>query len=224
MRRILFLCFSCVLFVAPSIASETENIDYSQAIININQKINTLNKELNNSQNEIETLQEKLRVAEQKIIEIFKTLEFKIIDKAVKDEIKTTIKIQEESYMLYSNAREYLKLRHYDNAIDLFEIYIEKYKNQKNYIDSQYWLAKSLYFNKSYKEAEEILLKFQKENPLHARYPDSLYNLAEILIKLSKIEQAKQMLYKIIEKFPNHSLSIRASSKIEELEVDNQEN
>ena len=79
MRKILFLCFSYVLFFLPSsvaISQEDATVDYNVVIINMNQKINNLIKELDDSQNDIELLQESLRVAEQKITEIFKTLEF----------------------------------------------------------------------------------------------------------------------------------------------------
>lgn len=221
MRKILFLCFSYVLFFLPSsvaISQEDATVDYNVVIINMNQKINNLIKELDDSQNDIELLQESLRVAEQKITEIFKTLEFNIVDEAISTEIKKRKDNEEEAYLHYSNARNNLKLRFYDEAIDLLTIYIEKYENQKNYIDAHYWLATALYHKGSYDEAEQLFIKFQKENPLHAKYPYSIYDLAQILIKLSRIQEAKQMLHKILDKFPTHSLSIKASSKIKELE------
>lgn len=219
MKKSLFFCFYCIIscYTSVAISEENTNAGYESSMIIMQQKINKLTKELYATQNRVELLEEKLKIAEKKITEAFKAIEFKSFDKINKIKIEEKSKEEEEAYLLYSNARNNLKLNFYDEAINLFSQYIEKYKNGKNYADANYWLAVSFYQKGSYEKAEELFIKFQQEYPLHSKYPNSLYNLSQTLIKLSKIKEAKKILNKILDKFPENPLSIKASNEIKEL-------
>ena len=45
-----------------------------------------------------------------------------------------------------------------------------------------------------------------------------MYELAQTLVELSEIEAAKMMLSEMLDKFPTHSLHIKAESKLKELQ------
>ena len=50
-----------------------------------------------------------------------------------------------------------------------------------------------------------------------AKYADSLYELSRVLIKLSEISEAKLLLSNMIEEYPEHTLTQKATQLLQDL-------
>jgi TolA-binding protein len=195
----------------------TEGLDLELAFFNLKKKVDNLNNEILSLKEQYELLTEKERVNAQKISELFEMLELKVTNSAVKEAIGDSNKSDDEATKIYDDARKFLVAGENEKAIELFQKYLEKYQDYKNFADATYWLGRAYSANKSYLEAKDVFLRFQNENPRHTKFANSMYDLANALIELNELETAKTILTLMLEKFPEHSLNIRAKQKLKEL-------
>ena len=80
------------------------------------------------------------------------------------------------------------------------------------------WLGRAFYAKETYPEAKATFVQFQHENPLHPKFANSMYELAQTLVELGEVEAAKMMLSEMLDKFPTHSLRMKAESKLQVLQ------
>ena len=196
----------------------TEGLNLEMAFFNLKKKADTLNNEILSLKEQYELLAEKERVNAQKISELFEMLELKVTNSAVKEAIGDSKKSDDEATKIYDDARKLLLAGENGNAIELFQNYLENYPDYKNFADATYWLGRAYSANKSYLEAKDAFVRFQSENPRHAKFANSMYDLANALIELNELEAAKNILTSMLEKFPEHSLNIKAKQKLKELQ------
>ena len=195
----------------------TEGLDLEMAFFNLKKKADTLNNEILSLKEQYELLAEKERVNAQKISELFEMLELKVAKVVVKKAVIDSKKNDDEATKIYDDARKFLLAGENDNAIELFQIYLENYQDYKNFADATYWLGRAYSANKSYLEAKDVFVRFQNENPRHAKFANSMYDLANALIELNELETAKNVLTLMLEKFPEHNLNVKAKQKLKEL-------
>lgn len=219
MRKFFALSFSFVLICfSPAIQAGEVSVDVDAAILGMHQEINYLVNENNILKNQIELLQEAQKVTEQKIKELFKILEVGLINIDFESVFITQKENEDKASALYADGRNQLIAGVHDAAIALFHDYLTRYSDYKNAADAQYWLGRAFYAKESYVEAKAIFEQFQIEHPLHTKYANSMYELAQTLVELEAIEAAKMMLSEMLDKFPTHSLHIKAESKLKELQ------
>ena len=144
-------------------------------------------------------------------------LELKVTNSAVKEASGDSKKSDDEATKIYDDARKFLVAGENEKAIELFQKYLEKYQDYKNFADATYWLGRAYSANKSYLEAKDVFVRFQNENQRHTKFANSMYDLANALIELNELETAKTILTLMLEKFPEHSLNIKAKQKLKEL-------
>jgi len=224
MRRLFVLSFSSFLvcFSAISLADKA-SVDVDSAILKMHQEIKHLANENTALKNQIELLQEAQKISNQQISELFKMLEIKATNQVIEKVVVSQKENEDRAAALYADGRKQLIFGDHDTAITLFNDYLKNYSGYKNTPDAQYWLGRALYAQKSYTEAKAIFVQFQQQNPLHSKLANSMYELAQALIELNEIKTAKEMLSKMIEKFPTHNLRNQAENKLKDLQAQTSE-
>jgi TolA-binding protein len=195
----------------------TEGLDLELAFFNLKKRVDNLNNEILSLKEQYEILAEKERVNAQKISELFEMLELKVTNSVVKEAVIDSKKSDDEAKKIYDDARKFLLAGENEQAIELFQNYLENYQDYKNFADATYWLGRAYSANKSYLEAKNVFVRFQNENPQHTKFANSMYDLANALIELNELETAKNILTLMLEKFPEHGLNIKTKQKLKEL-------
>ena len=219
MRKFFALSLSSIMIcISCAVQADEVSVDVDAAILSMHQEINYLVNENNILKNQIELLQEAQKITSQKIEELFEILEVGAINKAIETVIVIKKENEDKASALYADGRRQLIFGAHDAAIALFHDYLASYPDYKNAADTQYWLGRAFYAKESYAQAKSIFVQFQQESPQHPKYANSMYELAQTLVELSDVEAAKMMLSEMLDKFPTHSLRIKAENKLKELQ------
>ena len=186
-------------------------------ISQLNTKILSLSDEIDELKDNYDLLAEGQKENTKKITELFKIIE---LNTTKKQKTEETIKTDNEkiALKLYLDGKSQFVLGDYDEAIALFKSYLDGFPNYKNVANAKLWLGRAYFANELYSQSKGIYLEFQSENPQHAKYPDSMYELSRVFFELRDIEASKTMLIKMIEKFPKHNLYKKAKQMLTELE------
>jgi len=202
--------------------SESESgLDLDLAFFKLNTKVNILNDEILALKDQYELLEENQRLNTQKITELFGIIELNATKKQKTEEIIIT-DIEKSAFKLYSDGKSQFALGNYENAIEFFLSYLEDFPNSSNADDSKLWLGRAYFASESYLKSKTAYLDFQSHGELiqnkdHPKYPDSLFELSRVLIKLDEINEAIFLLSKMIEEYPEHSLTNKASQLLQDL-------
>jgi len=202
--------------------SESEGgLDLEVAFFKLNTKVNSLNDDILALKNQYELLVEEQRLNTQKITELFEIIE---LNTTKKQKIEKTIKTDKEknAFKLYSDGKSQFALGDYEKAIELFLSYLEKFPNSSNNEDSKLWLGRAYFASESYLNSKTAYVDFQSNgefphNKDHPKYADSLYELSRVLIKLNEINEAKLLLSNMIEEYPEHTLTKKATQLLQDL-------
>jgi len=202
--------------------SESEGeLNLEVAFFKLNTKVNSLNDDILALKNQYELLVEEQRLNTQKITELFEIIE---LNTTKKQKTEKTIKTDKEknAFKLYSDGKSQFALGNYEKAIELFLSYLENFPNSSNTEDSKLWLGRAYYASESYLDSKTAYIDFQSNgeftnNQDHPKYADSMYELSRVLIKLNEINEAKLLLSNMIEEYPEHTLTKKATQLLQDL-------
>ena len=202
--------------------SESEGeLNLEVAFFKLNTKVNSLNDDILALKNQYELLTEEQRLNTQKITELFQIIE---LNTTKKQKTEKTIKTDKEknAFKLYSDGKSQFALGNYEKAIELFLSYLENFPNSSNTEDSKLWLGRAYFASESYLNSKTAYVDFQSNgefphNQDHPKYADSLYELSRVLIKLNEINEAKLLLSNMIEEYPEHTLTKKATQLLQDL-------
>jgi len=196
-------------------------LDLEVAFFKLNAKVNSLNDDILALKEQYELLTEEQRLNTQKIIELFEIIE---LNTTKKEKIEETIKTDKEksAFKLYLDGKSQFALGDYEKAIELFLSYLENFPNSSNTEDSKLWLGRAYFASESYLNSKTAYIDFQSNgefphNKDHPKYADSLYELSRVLIKLNEINEAKLLLSNMIEEYPDHTLTKKATQLLQDL-------
>ena len=201
--------------------SELESgLDLDLAFLKLNSKVNSLNDEILALKDQYELLIESQRLNAQKINELFEIIELNTTKKQKTEEIIKTDK-EKSSFKLYSDGKNQFVLGNYEKAIEFFLRHLEDFPNSSNTENSKLWLGRAYFANESYLNSKTAYENFQSsgefaQNIAHPKYPDSLYELSKVLIKLNEINEAKLLLSNMIEDYPEHALTKKANQLLQD--------
>ena len=202
--------------------SESEGgLDLEVAFFKLNSKVNSLNDDILALKDQYELLTEDQRLNTQKINELFEIIELNTTKKQKTEEIIKTDK-EKSAFKLYSDGKSQFALGNYEKAIELFLSYLENFSNSSNTEDSKLWLGRAYYASESYLDSKTAYIDFQSDgeftnNQDHPKYADSMYELSRVLIKLNEINEAKVLLSNMIEEYPEHALTNKATQLLQDL-------
>ena len=202
--------------------SESEGgLDLEVAFFKLNSKVNSLNNDILALKDQYELLTEDQRLNTQKINELFEIIE---LNTTKKQKTEETIKTDKEksAFKLYLDGKSQFAIGDYEQAIELFLSYLEDFPNSSNTEDSKLWLGRAYFANESYLNSKTAYIDFQSNgefphNQDHPKYPDSLYELSRVLIKLNEINEAKLLLSNMIQEYPEHTLTKKATQLLQDL-------
>ena len=202
--------------------SESEGeLDLGVAFFKLNTKVNSLNDDILALKNQYELLVEEQRLNTQKITELFEIIK---LNTTKKQKTEKTIKTDKEknAFKLYSDGKSQFALGNYEKSIELFLSYLENFPNSSNTEDSKLWLGRAYFASESYLNSKMAYVDFQSNgefphNQDHPKYADSLYELSRVLIKLNEINEAKLLLLNMIEEYPEHTLTKKATQLLQDL-------
>jgi len=202
--------------------SESEGeLDLEVAFFKLNTKVNSLNDDILALKNQYELLVEEQRLNTQKIIELFEIIE---LNTSKKQKTEKTIQTDKEknAFKLYSDGKSQFALGDYEKAIELFLSYLENFPNSSNTEDSKLWLGRAYFASESYLDSKTAYIDFQSNgefprNQDHPKYADSMYELSRVFIKLNEINEAKLLLSNMIEEYPEHTLTNKATQLLQDL-------
>jgi len=196
-------------------------LDLEVAFFKLNAKVNSLNDDILALKEQYELLTEEQRLNTQKIIELFEIIE---LNTSKKQKTEKTIKTDKEknAFKLYSDGKSQFALGDYEKSIGLFLSYLENFPNSSNTEDSKLWLGRAYFASESYLNSKTAYEDFQSNgefphNKDHPKYADSLYELSRVLIKLNEINEAKLLLSNMIEEYPEHTLTNKATQLLQDL-------
>ena len=208
------------LLVEEQSESEGE-LDLEVAVFNLNTKVNSLNDDILALKNQYELLVEEQRLNTQKITELFEIIK---LNTTKKQKTEKTIKTDKEknAFKLYSDGKSQFALGNYEKSIELFLSYLENFPNSSNTEDSKLWLGRAYFASESYLNSKMAYVDYQSNgefphNQDHPKYADSLYELSRVLIKLNEINEAKLLLSNMIEEYPEHTLTQKATQLLQDL-------
>ena len=202
--------------------SESEGeLNLEVAFFKLNTKVNSLNDDILALKNQYELLAEEQRLNTQKITELFQIIKLNTTQKQKAEKIIKTDK-ENNAFKLYSDGKSQFALGNYEKAIELFLSYLENFSNSSNTEDSKLWLGRAYYASESYLDSKTAYIDFQSNgeftnNQDHPKYADSMYELSRVLIKLNEINEAKVLLSNMIERYPGHALTNKATQLLQDL-------
>ena len=202
--------------------SESEvELNLEVVFFKLNTKVNSLNDDILALKNQYELLVEEQRLNTQKITELFEIIG---LNATKKQKTEKTIKTDKEknAFKLYSDGKNQFALGDYEKAIELFLSYLENFPISSNTEDSKLWLGRAYFASESYLDSKTAYIDFQSNgefphNKDHLKYADSLYELSRVLIKLNEINEAKLLLSNMIEEYPEHTLTKKATQLLQDL-------
>ena len=207
-----------IVFIAPMLfhgAYANEGLNLDLAILKINKEVKSLNKEILSLKDENELIKESQRINSEKIAELFEVIK---LNSSKKETVVKTIKTDNEksALSLFSSGKENFVQGEYEKAVFLFKNYLNKYPGFPNTENAKLWLARSYFQIKEYSSSKSSYLDFQAINN-HPKYPDSMFELAKVLIKLDEVNEAKLLLIEMIKQYPSHSLINKANKLLLDL-------
>jgi len=191
------------------------------AFFKLNAKVNALNDDILALKDQYELLTENQRLNTQKITELFEIIG---LNATKKQKTEKTIQTDKENnaFKLFSDGKSQFALGDYEKAIKLFLSHLKNFPNSSVAEDSKLWLGRAYFASESYLNSKIAYVDFQSNGELthnkdHPKYADSLYELSRVLIKLNEINEAKLLLSNMIEEYPEHTLTKKATQLLQDL-------
>jgi len=202
--------------------SESEGgLNLEVAFFKLNAKVNALNDDILALKDQYELLTENQRLNTQKITELFEIIG---LNATKKQKTEKTIQTDKEknAFKLFSDGKSQFALGDYEKAIELFLSHLENFPNSSVAEDSKLWLGRAYFASESYLNSKIAYVDFQSNgefthNKDHPKYADSLYELSRVLIKLNEINEAKLLLSNMIEEYPKHTITKKATQLLQDL-------
>jgi len=195
-------------------------IELNNAIISINTKINN-NTQITSDSNSV--LENETEIITQNQTEQENTLGTLIISSdELSDsndieatETETNILSPEEQFQV---AFDNLRGQKFEIAKTDLELFIKEHDSHNLTGSAHYWLGEILLLQKEYREAALVFAEGYQKYPDSIKSPDSLYKLAETLIKIEKKEEACNTFKQFILKYPSNILIDKTESRIVDLQ------
>ena len=103
------------------------------------------------------------------------------------------------------------------DARSLFVQFLEKWPSDAMASSAQYWIAKSYFQEKNYKQAGLEFQKVHKDYPKSDKAPDALLKVAYSFVELNMKDEAKLFLEAVGQEYPKSTAAKSAEKKLAEI-------
>jgi tol-pal system protein YbgF len=124
--------------------------------------------------------------------------------------------VSEEDY--YQQGFDLLKQSRYVQAVDVFKEQIARYPNGGFADDAHYWVAESMYLNRSLAESKQYFRAIIDNFQQSPRLPDAMLKTAYIEQEQGNEIEARILLQEIIQYHPRSDAAISAKNRLEKLD------
>lgn len=118
----------------------------------------------------------------------------------------------------YRVAFEHLKQGRYQQAVEGFQLYMQRYPKGTYADNSQYWLGESNYVIRNFDQAMIEFNKVISDFPASAKTPDAMLKIGFIYYEQAKWADARAMLEKIRRDFPSSNASGLAAQRLDRMQ------
>lgn len=115
---------------------------------------------------------------------------------------------------MYQNAFAQLKAGRFNESARLFEDFIQQHPGHELTDNAYYWLGESYYVTRNYPLALAAFQSLEQKFPLSSKLSDSLLKIGYTYHELEDYQQAQQALNKVVDSFPNQSVSRLAQNRL----------
>ena len=198
---------------------EILSLELNDAIIEINTKINSninissANKDIKESK-ESDSFSQNV-TEESNTLGTLKINSEDLSNNEIDTGDKTIYSSPEEQFQA---AFDNLRNQKFEIAKSELKLFIEEHNSHTLAGSAHYWLGEIYILQKEYREAALIFAEGYQKYPESVKSPDSLYKLAETLLKIEKQVEACNTLNQLVLKYPNNKLIDKTKSKINELQ------
>ena len=110
-----------------------------------------------------------------------------------------------EAGPLFAAAKSKLLNFDFEGAEDAFRAFLDRFGDDPQAGEAQYWLAEALYQQDAYAESGQAYTAMIREYPDHARAPDALVKLARSMRIVGEMDKACNALDILPQQYPNAS-------------------
>ena len=118
----------------------------------------------------------------------------------------------------FQAAFDNLRSQKFQKAKIQLELFIKDHANHNLAGSAHYWLGEIYLLQKEYHEAALVFAEGYQKYTKSVKAPDTLYKLAETLIKIEKKDEACNTLNQFVLKYPDNKLINKTQSKLNDLQ------
>jgi tol-pal system protein YbgF len=118
---------------------------------------------------------------------------------------------EERSYLA---TFELLKNGKYDDAVQGFETYLQRYPSGRYADNAAYWMAEANFVKRDYTAAARAFQRVVSRHPDSPRAPDALFKLALTQVELNQTRDSEATLREVIERYPNSNAARLAQQRL----------
>ena len=124
---------------------------------------------------------------------------------------------QHSEQSMYHHALSLLKKKHYKEAQQQFNQFIEQYPDADLRVNATYWLGEIHLLYSEYDSAKALFSKLIKLNPEHAKVPDAMYKLGMIEYDLGHKDEAVVYFNRLLKEYQNASSAHLAQQQLKRM-------
>ena len=124
---------------------------------------------------------------------------------------------ENNSSKLFTEGKNSFVLGNYKESIELFLAHLESSPNPSSIVDTKLWLGRAYFYSELFLESKKAYLEYQLMGKSHPKFADSLFELSRVQLELNEKNDAKLLLTKMVNEYPNHPLISKASALLQNL-------
>ncbi len=119
---------------------------------------------------------------------------------------------------LYKDSYQHVKANRYEQAIDGFNKFIERFPNHGYADNAVYWMGECYYDRALWVKAMQTFQQVIQAYPLGNKAPDAMLKLGLCYIQLRNVIQAREVLQQVTEIYPKSPVAKIALQRLERLQ------
>lgn len=120
----------------------------------------------------------------------------------------------------YKAAFNLLKVGKYDQAIQAFTLFLQKYPAGNYAANAQYWLGEANYVTRQFPVALEEFKKVITRYPESRKLPDAMLKIGYIYYELKQSEDARRVLTELKQKYPGKTAARLAENRLQRMKLE----
>ena len=117
----------------------------------------------------------------------------------------------------YRQAFDQLQAGHYDDAIDAFSEFLQRYPEAPLAANAYYWLGEAYYVKRDFPAAREAFRQVVERFPASPKAADALLKLGYVAFEQGRWQDARRRLQAVVERFPGTRAAKLAADRLERM-------